>query len=40
MIIAGINCLGIPLGTTLGVFTFIVLLRPSVQHVFDTDQPY
>ena len=40
MIVAGINCLGIPLGTTLGVFTFIVLLRPSVRAVFDTDQPH
>lgn len=40
MIISGINCLGIPLGTTLGVFTFIVLLRPSVKTEFDSGQPY
>jgi hypothetical protein len=30
LIIAGINCLWVPFGTILGVFTFIVLVRPSV----------
>ena len=40
MIVSGINCLGIPLGTTLGVFTFIVLLRPSVTAEFNRGQPY
>jgi hypothetical protein len=30
MVVAGVNCLSVPLGTTLGVFTFIVLLRESV----------
>lgn len=40
MIISGINCLSIPLGTTLGVFTFIVLLRPSVAATFDSGQQY
>lgn len=30
LVVAGLNCLSIPLGTTLGVFTFVVLLRPSV----------
>jgi hypothetical protein len=30
LIMSGVNCLSIPLGTTLGVFTFIVLLRSSV----------
>lgn len=29
-IISGINCLNMPLGTTLGVFTIIVIMRPSV----------
>lgn len=31
MIVAGINCLNVPLGTVLGVFTIIVLMRESVQ---------
>lgn len=30
LIIAGLNLMSVPLGTTLGVFTLIVLLRPSV----------
>ncbi len=30
-IIAGINCMQVPLGTALGVFTFIVLSRESVK---------
>jgi hypothetical protein len=30
LVMAGINCLSIPLGTALGVFTFIVLMQPSV----------
>ena len=34
MIVAGINCMNIPLGTVLGVFTFIVLLRPSVMATY------
>lgn len=35
LIVAGINCANMPLGTILGVFTFVVLLRPSVQMLFD-----
>ncbi|HWB19832.1 MAG TPA: hypothetical protein VG711_06000 [Phycisphaerales bacterium] len=35
LITAGISCLSIPLGTTLGVFTFIVLSRPSVKALFE-----
>jgi hypothetical protein len=31
MVVAGLNCLQFPLGTALGVFTFIVLLRESVR---------
>jgi hypothetical protein len=30
LIVAGVNCVQVPLGTVLGVFTFIVLLRDSV----------
>lgn len=33
-VVAGFACLSIPLGTVLGVFTFIVLARPSVQAQF------
>lgn len=31
LVVAGFNCLHMPLGTILGVFTFIVLLRESVR---------
>jgi uncharacterized protein YybS (DUF2232 family) len=35
MVVAGISCLSIPYGTLLGVFTFVVLSRPSVMELFD-----
>jgi hypothetical protein len=35
MIVAGLNCAHVPLGTGLGVFTFVVLLRESVREVYD-----
>lgn len=35
LINAGIQCLFIPLGTALGVFTFVVLLRPQVRALFE-----
>lgn len=35
MVIAGISCLGVPYGTVLGVFSFIVLGRTSVARLFD-----
>lgn len=35
LIVAGFDCMGFPFGTTLGVFTFIVLLRDSVVEVYD-----
>lgn len=34
LVIAAIGCLGIPIGLILGVFTFIVLLRPSVKDLY------
>ncbi len=34
LVVAGANCLLVPLGTVLGVFTMVVLLRPSVQALF------
>ncbi|HET7607854.1 MAG TPA: hypothetical protein VFL84_04195 [Gammaproteobacteria bacterium] len=35
MVVAGINCLHIPIGTLLGVFTFIVLSRDSVRKMYE-----
>jgi hypothetical protein len=35
LIVAGIECLFMPFGTVLGVFTILVLLRPSVKLLFD-----
>lgn len=32
---AGIMCFSFPFGTALGVFTFVVLLRPQVQREFE-----
>lgn len=34
LIMAGINCLSVPIGLVLGVFTFIVLFRPSVHMMY------
>jgi hypothetical protein len=34
LVIAGLSCLFMPLGTVLGVFTLITLLKPSVQALF------
>lgn len=34
MIVAGIECLFMPLGTVLGVFSLVVLTRPSVKALF------
>jgi hypothetical protein len=36
MVVAALSCFGIPFGTVLGVFTFVVLSRPSVAKMFDT----
>jgi hypothetical protein len=35
LVTAGFACLFQPIGTVLGVFTFIVLLRPSVRDAFE-----
>lgn len=40
LVMAGINCMSVPIGTTLGVFTFIVLFRPSVQALYDQQKAY
>jgi hypothetical protein len=34
LVVAAINCVHIPLGTILGVFTITVLLRKSVQQMY------
>lgn len=34
MVVAGLNCLHLPIGTVLGVFTLIVLLRDSVRELY------
>ncbi len=34
LIVAGFNCFHLPLGTALGVFTFIVLTRNSVRELY------
>jgi hypothetical protein len=35
IVMAGVSCANVPLGTVLGVFTLIVLLRPSVKRLFE-----
>ncbi len=37
VVVAGLECMMMPFGTVLGVFTIIVLLRPSVRHLFGED---
>jgi len=34
LVVAGLECMMMPFGTVLGVFTIIVLLRPSVRRLF------
>lgn len=38
-VVAAIECLLMPLGTALGVFTIIVLVRPSVKALFQAVKP-
>ena len=35
LVVAGINCLHVPIGTVLGVFTIIVLIRDSVRRLYE-----
>ena len=39
IVIAGLSCMFAPFGTVLGVFTLVVLLRPSVKALFGYGQP-
>ena len=36
MVIAGIECMVMPFGTVLGVFTIVVLMQPAVKEMFET----
>ncbi len=38
IVVAALSCLQIPLGTVLGVFTIVVLARPSVKELFASGQ--
>lgn len=38
LVVAGINCVQIPLGTILGIFTIIVLSRPSVRESYEAQK--
>ena len=35
LVMSGLNAMAFPFGTALGVFTFIVILRPSVESIFE-----
>jgi hypothetical protein len=39
MVMSGINCLSIPFGTALGIFTILTLQKPSVRATFDGPPP-
>ena len=39
LVMAGIACMFMPFGTVLGVFTIIVLMRPSVKELFGQQTP-
>jgi len=39
LVIAGIDCIFVPYGTVLGVFTFMVLMRPGMQALFGAAPP-
>lgn len=38
LVVAGLNCIHIPLGTALGVFTFVVLMRESVRQAYEANE--
>jgi hypothetical protein len=35
LVVAGLNCMGVPFATVLGVFAFVVLLRDSVAELYE-----
>lgn len=38
LVVAGFSCVFMPLGTILGIFTLVVLMRPSVKAMFEDKQ--
>jgi len=40
LVIAGIECIFMPFGTVLGVFTIIILMKDSVKELFTTGQMF
>ena len=40
LVIAGIECMFMPFGTVLGVFTIIILMKDSVKELFASNQPF
>ncbi len=40
LVIAAISCIFMPFGTILGVFTIIVLMRPSVKELFAANKTF
>ena len=40
LVIAGIECILMPFGTVLGVFTIVVLMKESVQKLFTAKTPF
>lgn len=39
LVVAALSCLFMPIGTALGIFTIIVLMRPSVRELFEDRAP-
>ncbi|MBE7551353.1 MAG: hypothetical protein HS126_09805 [Anaerolineales bacterium] len=39
LVVAGVECIFFPFGTVLGVFTIIVLVRPTVKALFEARSP-
>ena len=39
LVVAGLECIMMPFGTALGVFTIIVLMKESVKELFSANQP-
>ncbi|SRR5579864_3009165 len=35
LVVAGLSCMWAPFGTVLGVFTFVILLKPEVKALFE-----
>jgi hypothetical protein len=37
LVVAGVECIFMPFGTVLGIFTILVLVRPSVKALFEAE---